>query len=297
MRASRALVAGLLMAATLILPGESPAVGTPRRIDVFHAPGALGRAIERARPHDLLRIHRGRYREVLSIDIPLTLKAVGAGRVVVDGRCRTGVVIDVLSDGVTLKGLTVQGATQEFSTLPTEVNFAGVSGGAAKRLVLRDSCDAEYGINVFNTGRMIVRNTVSRGFSDAGLYIGGIVEGPVTVERNEAYDSNRGIIVEDSLPGTVRVVLNDVHDNAAPGESPSPGGIALIRTDGVDVVSNLVRGSLVYGITADADSTGNRIHTNDIGGSGTLDAYDQSGANCWNGTVAATRDPDPLPTC
>jgi nitrous oxidase accessory protein NosD len=297
MSARLALVGGIL-AATLALPA-APAMAAvqPRRIDVFHSPGSLGRAIDRARPGDVLRVHRGRYREVLVIDVPITVKAVGRGRVIVDGRCRTGVVIDVQSDGVTLKGLTVQGADIAFNSLPSEVSFSGVGEGAAKRLVLRDTCDAEYGINVFGTGRMLVRNSVARGFSDGGLYVGGIEDGPVTLARNETFASNRGIIVEDSLPGCVTVIRNDVHDNGAPGESPTPGGIAIIRTDGVAVVSNLVRSSLVYGISADADSTGNLIHSNDIAGSRSLDAFDDSGSNCWNGTVAATRDPDPLPTC
>jgi hypothetical protein len=168
-------------------------------------------------------------------------------------------VIDVQSHGMTLKGLTVQGADIAFSSLPSEVSFVGVGEGAAKRLVLRDTCDTEYGINVFGTGRMLVRNSVARGFSDAGLYVGGI--------------------------------------DRAPGESLTPGGIAIIRTDGVAVVSNIVRSSLVYGISADADSSGNLIHSNNIAGSGSLDAFDDSGTNCWNGTMAATRDPDPLPTC
>jgi hypothetical protein len=65
--------------------------------------------------------------------------------------------------------LTVQGADIAFSPLPSEVGFTGVGEGAAKKLVLRDTCDGEYGVNVFGTGRMLVRNSVARGLSDAGL--------------------------------------------------------------------------------------------------------------------------------
>ena len=97
----------------------------------------------------------------------------------------------------------------------------------------------------------------------------------LALARNETLASNRGIIVEDSLPGSVTVTGNDVHHNR----------------------SHVVRSSLVYGISADADSSGNLIHSNDIAGSGLLDAFDDSGENCWNGTTAATRDPDPLSTC
>lgn len=40
---------------------SGPAVsGEPRRIDVFRREGALARAVERARPGDVLRVHRRR---------------------------------------------------------------------------------------------------------------------------------------------------------------------------------------------------------------------------------------------
>jgi Right handed beta helix region len=122
------------------------------------------------------------------------------------------------------------------------------------------------------------------------------VSARLALARNETFASNQGIIVEGSLPGSVTVTGNDVHHNRAAGESPTPGGIAIIRTDGVAVLSNVVRSSLVYGISADADSSGNLINSN-IARSGLLDAFDDSGENCWNGTTPATRDPDPHPTC
>ena len=50
---------------------------------------------------------------------------------------------------------------------------AGPSGRISDSL-LRDTCDAEYGVNVFDSGRSTVVGNRTRGFSDAGFYVGGI---------------------------------------------------------------------------------------------------------------------------
>jgi len=101
-------------------------------------------------------------------------------------------------------------------------------------MVLRDTCDAEHGINVFRTGSVAVRRSVAHGFTDAGIYVGGIGAGPVTMAGNQSYGSVRGIIIEDSAPGTVAVVDNRLDGNGT--------GIFLNGSDGV-----LVRGNLRLG--------------------------------------------------
>ncbi|MDQ4005674.1 MAG: right-handed parallel beta-helix repeat-containing protein [Actinomycetota bacterium] len=298
----RAVLAAIVISAGLVTSTDPGlAGGARRRIDVFPGPNAIGRAIEDARDGDILLIHRGRYREVVEVDKDVTIKGVGKRLPTIDGRCGTAVVVNVLVDGVTLKRLRVQGANEGFGGLPSEVNLAGVSDVAVRRLVFRDTCDAEYGINVYRTGPVVVARSVARGFSDAGLYVGGIEQGPVLFSRNEALDNNRGVIIEDSLPGTVVVADNLVRNNDEPGTGAEPSGIDIIRTDGVDVLRNVVRDNLVYGIRAYADlknvSTSNRIYDNVISGSGSFDAYDETGENCWNGTTYGTASPNPPPTC
>ena len=295
------IAATLAQAATLATSAGGTRAGRRHRIDVFPGRNAITKAIRRADAGDILRIHRGRYPEVVEIDKAVTLKGVGKGRPTIDGECATGIVVNVLVDGVKLKRLRVQGATEGHGVLPSEVNFAGVSDGVARRMVFRDTCDAEYGVNVFRTGRIVVARSIARGFSDAGLYVGGIETGPVFFTANQAYDNNRGIIIEDSLPGTVFVNGNHVHDNDQPGASASPSGIDVIRTDGVDVIGNIVMNNAVYGIRAHNQpqnaSTGNRIFDNVISGSGTYDVFDEPAQNCWNGTTYGTAQPNPPPTC
>ena len=303
-RSMRLALTAVVLAATLsaiAVPATAGGGGGRRRIQVFPGPNAIGKALERANDGDILLIHRGRYREVVEVDLDVTLKGVGRKPPTIDGRCQTGVVVSVLVDGVTLKHLRVQGATEGFGGLPSEVNVAGVSDATLRKMVFRDTCDAEYGVNVYRTGRVVVARSVARGFSDAGLYVGSIEQGPVLFSRNEAFDNNRGVIIEDSLPGTIVVSDNLVRNNDEPGTGAEPSGIDIIRTDGVDVLRNVVRDNLVYGIRAYADakdtSTGNRIFDNVISGSGTFDAFDETGQNCWNGTTYGTASPNPPPTC
>jgi parallel beta-helix repeat protein len=59
----------------------------------------------------------------------------------------------------------------------------------------------------------------------------------------------------------------------------------------------MVIGNGQYGIHADGSSDGNRLFSNAISGSGTLDVFDQGTANCWNGTTYSTASPSPPPTC
>ena len=295
------LIAATLAQVATVASAGGAGGGRRERIDVFPGRNAITKAIRRADAGDILRIHRGRYPEVVEVDKAITLKGVGKRRPTIDGECETGIVVNVLVDGVKLKRLRVQGATEGLGALPSEVNFAGVSNGVARRMVFRDTCDAEYGINVYRTGRIVVARSIARGFSDAGLYVGDIQTGPVFFTANEAFDNNRGIIIEDSLPGTVFVSGNNVHDNDEPGTGPSPSGIDIIRTDGVDVIGNIVTNNAVYGIRAYDQpqnvSTGNRIFDNVISGSGTYDVFDEPAQNCWNGTTYGTADPNPPPTC
>ena len=101
--------------------------------------------------------------------------AAGRARPVINGDCGTRVTISVTSAGVTLRRLKVVGASEGFGSYPAEVDFNQVNTGRARGLVVRDTCDAQYGINVFDTGPVqIVNNRARGGFSDAGIYIGGI---------------------------------------------------------------------------------------------------------------------------
>lgn len=287
-------VRGILSAAVafaLLAPAPASA-GGPARIHVFPGRNTINRAIDRADPGDILRIHRGRYDEIITVDKPLTLIAVGDDRVTIDGECAPTFTIAVRADNVTLDGLRVRGATY------AEVDFSFQTGGKAKDLVVRDTCDAEYGINVYQSGPTLLIGNRTRGFSDAGLYVGAITftgTGAVRVKANESLDNNRGAIIEDSIPGSVSVINNVIHDNTSQGFG-SPTGIFLHRSDGITIRGNTVMNNGAYGIHLDPGSDGNLVTENTATGHSTFDLYDQGMANCWPNNTYGTSSPSPINT-
>jgi nitrous oxidase accessory protein NosD len=128
--------------------GPASARKGKREIEVRPGSNAIAKALERAQDGDVLRIHRGRYEEPVVVEERVKLVGVGRRRPVIAAGCSTRTTIEVLGDGVRLKSLKVIGADTA-----TEVDFSGVTGGRAKDLVVRDTCDAEYGSTCSPPGR------------------------------------------------------------------------------------------------------------------------------------------------
>jgi nitrous oxidase accessory protein len=292
------LVALAIVALLAVAVFAAPADAKKRKPGIYVSPGpdAIANAIERAHTGQTIRIRRGRYHEALVIEKPVRLVASGRVRPVIDGDCATRLTIAVRSPGVILSRLKVVGADEGSGPFATEVDFNGVSTGRAWGLVVKDTCDAEYGINVFNTGSVqIKRNEARGGFSDAGIYVGGITDtqgGALRVRRNIAYGNNRGVIIEDTLaPTDVRVVDNRLNSNTlTPGEGP-PSGIFLHRADGVLIYGNVVGHNGAYGIHLDPDSDGNVLIANAVFANPT-NFLDEGGGNCGTGNSGLS-----LPAC
>jgi parallel beta-helix repeat protein len=290
--AHRLVLVVLAMGAVLavaVLPGAALAK-KKRKPGLYVEPGpdAIAKAIDRAKAGQTIRIRRGRYHEALVIDKPVRLMAAGRVRPVIDGDCGTRITVEVDSPGVILRRLKVVGADEGFGVYPAEVDFSGVNSGRARGLIVRDTCDAEYGINVFDTGPVeIVNNEARGGFSDAGIYIGGIsntLGGALRVRDNVSHGSNRGAILEAILaPADVRVTANRLQSNGNPGIG-APTGLFLHQADGVLIFGNHVRDNGVYGIHLDPGSDSNRLLNNSLSGNPT-NFLDQGAANCGSGNA------------
>jgi Periplasmic copper-binding protein (NosD) len=173
-------------------------------------------------------------------------------------------------------------------------------------VVVHDTCGgaetgAEYGINVFNSGPVAVKhNRAAGGFSDAGIYIGGISNtrsGVLRVVRNATFLNHQGIIIENSAGGKIRVGHNDVHDNKAPGvETEEAAGIFINNSRGVGIRANTVKGNGDIGVNINSASAHNRLIDNVITGN-PLDLNDQGFANCGSGNRIGTRAGEPLAPC
>ena len=271
--------------------------GEPRRIHVRPGPNAIQRAINRADPGDVLLIHRGHYRESPVVTKALTIRGVGERRPIIDGGCEGVSTIDLHASRVTLRHLKVVGArpAPHGSFTGFEVNIIGVRNVEARRLVLRDTCgEADYGINVYGTGRVLLAGNRAVGFADAGLYVGSISQGPVAIVGNRTVDNNRGILVEESH-GTVRVRGNLSRSNDRPGESDTTAGIALADADEIVLRNNVSNGNGDYGIhLADHMGSGsddNRLFGNTATGNGAANFQDDGSGNCGAGNSF------PIPPC
>ena len=249
--------------------------------------GAIAKAIAAVAPGGKVRIHEGRYRESLLIEKPgVKLLAAGKGRPVIDGRCEAASTIMIRSPGVTLKGLKVGGGGF------ANVDFSGVPSGRADDLRLRNTCDTEYGINVFDSGSLTITDNRASGFTDAGIYVGAIAStpsGPLLVGDNDVHGNNKGLIVEDSAGGEIVLFSNEVHDNAIAGVGEQVG-IYVHASGGVRITTNRVRANGSVGLLLTEGSDGNLVVGNEITSNPT-DVRNEGAANCGSGNTFVTGGP------
>jgi parallel beta-helix repeat protein len=287
-------VIGAWLALAIVFAAGLPAVAAPARdrtvIEVFPGRHALQRAVAHAHSGDVLNIHAGTYKGSVEISRPnLTLQAAGDGKVIVDAKCRANDTIFVTANGVTISGLTVQGADEGFGDFPAEIALWNVDqSGLIEFTETVNTCDAEYGIQVFQSGSIQIRNNYAHGFSDSGIYIGAITDtpnGPLVVVKNLAQDSHQGIIVEDSNGGSIQVLGNVVDQN-------SDAGIFLRNSDHVLIKSNPLHDNGRAGIDLDPASDHNRIIGNTALGH-LFDLENEGGVgNCFKRNDYETSDGD-----
>jgi nitrous oxidase accessory protein NosD len=289
-RTAPAIAALALIAAVTCVP--APAAGkAKRKIDVHPGSSAITRALERVDAGGVLRIHAGRYHEALTIEKEVKLVGVGKRRPVIDAACADPSTIEVRADRVRLRGLKVIGAA-----VANEIDFSGVSGGRVKDVVLKDTCDAAYGVNVFASGPTSIVDSRANGFDDAGFYIGQITSTPggsIRVMQSESHDNHRGVIVENSAGGRIGVAQNDIHDNRVPIGGSTPTGIFIHNSDGVTVYENEIARNGI-GLHLSPNSDGNSAAFNFFLDNA-LDIRNQGTGNCGLDNSVSTGDA--LPPC
>jgi parallel beta-helix repeat protein len=301
--ARRAVLATI--AALLLLPVAAEA----KKHEVKPGKGTLQRAIDAAKPGDKLELQpKGVYRGGVEIDKELTIKGPGGGGKLptVDGRCREAFTMLVLGRPVTLKNLRVTGAADAAGTQygGAEVNFIDGAAGTAQGLRVVASCEVLYGVNVFDSGDVLVTGGTYKGYDDAGIYVGSINRSDSVVEviENRSTRSNRGVIIEDSAENAGILVANNETDRNDNGFSPT--GIFLHNADGVVISGNRAQGNSYAGIHLDASSDDNRVVENVATGNGVgsagempADFVNEGVGNCGNGNAFGSVAGNPLGAC
>jgi parallel beta-helix repeat protein len=274
-------------------PGPASASPSSVRsvIEVFPGPDALSDALDQAHAGDVLNIHAGKYKEHVVVSRnDLTLQSAGDGTVTIDAQCGANYTIFITANGVTIDGLTVIGADEGFGSFPSEI---GVDAGADRFGTIRNSnvrntCDAEYGIQVFQGGSIVITHNKAHGFSDAGIYIGAVTstpKGALAVVHNESFGNHQGFIVEDSSGGTIHVTDNRAHGNM-------DAGVFVHNSDSVLIKGNKIKDNGRVGIDLDPTSDDNKVIANLAVGH-TFDLVNEGGSsNCFKRNTYDTSSGD-----
>jgi parallel beta-helix repeat protein len=265
-----------LLAGTMASPSGA---STSTVIDVFPGANAIQNAVQAAHTGDVLSVHTGTYPEnVLVTKDGITIEAAGDGPVTVDGGCAES-AFTIRGDSVVLSGLQIIGG--DFYN----VDYRFTQGGSVTGNRIKSTCpDAEYGVNVFDTGPLVVENNTIQGFRDAGIYIGGIIDtgsGSLIARRNDVFRNNQGILVEDSFGVSLFVRNNTAHDNF-------DDGIWIHNSDGIRVTRNTVENNAFAGIELDDLSDNNLVGSNRARGN-VFDLVNGSGSgNCFQNNTYTT---------
>jgi parallel beta-helix repeat protein len=253
---------------------------------------AINKAIDRANAGDRLVVHKGTYKGPVVVDKRVRI----VGRKKKHGRksrkpmiavgCAAFTGVDVTAEGASLRRLKIRGG-EEYS-----LDISSVEQATARQLRLIDQCDALYGINVYESGAIQLLSNRPSGYLDAGIYVGDITDtgtGTLLVEGNDSFGNNRGLIVEFSAGGDLRVLDNHFHDNALPGVG-AQSGIFVNDSLGVRFDRNLVEDNGDYGIEFTPGSNSNQLFDNVFRGN-PVNVLNPEG-NCGSGN-----SPNPFPAC
>ncbi|MCJ0868596.1 right-handed parallel beta-helix repeat-containing protein [Streptomyces sp. AP-93] len=237
-----------------------PADDAPRAPATIRVPTeapTITAALERARPHDLVLVSPGRYRETVHIRTgQVTLRGTDRNRVVIDGEGRRGNGVVVTAPGVTVENLTVRSHLQN-GVLVTGLQNGGEGIGRGSdgydRLdpaanpplngfrvrYVTAANNGLYGIYAFNARRGTIEHNYASGSADSGLYVGQCKPCEILVRGNIA-ERNAVGYENTNASGPLWVVGNRFTGNRVGMTVGSDYLEALTPQTGATIVGNLI---------------------------------------------------------
>jgi hypothetical protein len=254
-----------------------------RTLAVPSAYATISKAVDAAKPGDLVLISPGVYKEEVKVETDdIVIRGTDRNSVIIDGEFQRENGIEVFSNGVAVENLTVRNNTGN------GVFFTGDYGKGVTLTGYRASYvtaydNGVYGIYAFNATKGVFDHDYGSGHPDSAFYVGqcnpcdallshdtgeanmlgysGTNSTGVTIAES-TFDNNRAGIVPNSLyseklhPNSGTTVAGNVVENnnngAAPGSDTFAvaygNGIILAGASNAMVTHNLVKGHINGGI-------------------------------------------------
>ncbi|MGE0596513.1 MAG: parallel beta-helix domain-containing protein [Hyphomonadaceae bacterium] len=256
--------------AVAVLAAAGAAEARTWRVDAGpNAQAELQRALIEARPGDTVRLERGRYElsQGLSLDVDrVTIRGEGEGRSILSfaGQTRGAEGLLVTSDGVVLRDFAVENARGD-AIKARDCNGITIQGVRTEWTGGPNPNNGAYGLYPVNCSNVLIRDSIARGASDAGIYVGqsrniivrdNVAEYNVAgieiensynadVFGNTATNNTGGVLVFD-LPGlpqqgghSVRVFENEIFNNNTANFAPAGNIVATVPAGtGVLIMAN-----------------------------------------------------------
>lgn len=173
----------------------------------------LQTALIEARPGDTVRLARGRYELTQGLSLAIddvTIRGAGENRTILSfaGQTRGAEGLLVTADGVVLRDFAVEDARGDAIKVRdcTGITFRGVRAEWTRG---PNPDNGAYGLYPVNCSNVLIENSIARGASDAGIYVG--QSRNIIVRDNVAELNVAGIEIENSF--NADVFGNEVRQN------------------------------------------------------------------------------------
>jgi parallel beta-helix repeat protein len=199
---------------------------------------SIQRAIEAARPGDVIEIQKGTYLENVVVNKMLTLRGISMPVVDADGN---GSAIVLKADGVVLEGVTaINSSGYVFQGMPDRFGGAGI-------LIYSDN----------NT----LKNNIASSNNGCGIIIHWASSDNTLIENNISFNLEKGVFLGGSNNSLVRnivsnntktgIYIDGANDNVLDGNTVSNNmdGIYLTLSDNNTLLHNYICGNAVGNLT------------------------------------------------
>ncbi len=220
-------------------PSAATGAAAPRTITAPGSYGTIQRAVDDARPGDMVMIEPGTYTESISVETNnITIRGRDRNSTIFDGDNRLENGVMVLSDGVAVENLTAR-RFRSNGVLFTGDYAKGRTLAGYRASYITAANNGLYGIYAFNAQGGAVDHIYASGHPDAGIYIGQCQPCNAVISDSTA-EFNASGYQGTNAGGNLVIVSNLWRHNRVGLEPNSSAKEKLAPQSDTDIVGNVI---------------------------------------------------------